>query len=199
MDINTVFRAIFATVFVSAFVISGYWRRKARRAGEAIARQEEGGAALFARAGLALLFFGSMLLTVLAPDLMRWAAVELSSWLRWLGAGMALACLPLLWWVFSNIGDNISETVLTKSNHQLVMSGPYRWVRHPLYSVALLMFFSLGLMAASWLVMLYSALGALIFRLVVIPKEEVRLIQAFGEEYRAYQSQTGAMVPRLSG
>ena len=198
MQEESIFRAIFVVVFVSAFAISGYFRREARQSGETISRRDEGGAALLMRMGLALLYFGSMVLTIIAPQVMSWASLELPSWLRWVGAGLALGCLPLLWWVFRSIGDNISETVLTKVDHQLVTLGPYRWVRHPLYSASLLMFFSLGLMAASWLIMLLAATGAVIFRLVVIPKEEGRLIQAFGEDYQAYRSQTGAMLPRLS-
>lgn len=198
MQVETLFRVIFVGVVAAAFVVSGYFRRKARRSGEAISRQAEGGVALFLRMGLALLFFGSIALHIIAPQAMEWATIELPTWLQWIGAGLAILCVPLLWWVFSSIGDNISETVLTKKDHQLVTRGPYRWVRHPLYAVALMMFFSLGIMAASWLIVLYSVLGAVVFRLVVIPKEEERLLQAFGEDYRTYQSHTGAMVPRLS-
>ena len=60
------------------------------------------------------------------------------------------------------------------------------------------MFFSLGLMTASWLIMLYALAGAVIFRLGVIPKEEEKLIQAFGEDYQGYRKRTGAIVPRLA-
>jgi len=53
-------------------------------------------------------------------------------------------------------------------------------------------------MAASWLITLYALIGAVIFRLGVIPKEEEKLIQAFGDDYQDYRGQTGAMVPKLS-
>ncbi len=118
--------------------------------------------------------------------------------LRAIGALIAVGSVPLLYWVFSSIGANISETVLTKRDHELVTGGPYRWVRHPLYAVSLLMFFSMGLMAASWLIMLYALAGVVIFRLIVIPKEEQRLIEAFGAEYSNYQSRTGALLPRVA-
>ena len=198
MNEETAFRVILVVVFVSALLISGSFRRKARQSGETISRKAEGGTALFLRMGAALIFFGSIVLYAVAPEAMSWASLEIPSWLRWLGAGIALSCLPLLWWVFNSIGNNISETVLTKKDHQLVMSGPYRWVRHPLYAVALLMFFSLGLMAASWLITVYALIGAVIFRLGVIPKEEEQLIQAFGDDYQDYRGQTGAMVPKFS-
>ena len=75
-------------------------------------------------------------------------------WIRWLGVGLGIISLPLLWWLFSSIGSNISETVLTKSEHKLVTSGPFRWVRHPLYSVSVLLFGSYGMIASNWWMML---------------------------------------------
>ena len=125
MNEETVFRVILAVVFVSALLISGSFRRKARQSGKTISRKAEGGTALFVRMRAALLFFGSIALYAVAPEAMSWASLEIPSWLRWLGAGIALSCRPLLWWVFNSIGNNISETVLTKKDHQLVMSGPY--------------------------------------------------------------------------
>jgi hypothetical protein len=44
--------------------------------------------------------------------------------------------VPAAWWVFSSIGRNVTETVLTKADHTLVTTGPYRWLRHPLYATA---------------------------------------------------------------
>ena len=56
--------------------------------------------------------------------------------------------VPIIYWVMSTIGKNISETFLTKGHHILVTHGPYRWVRHPLYSAATVVFVSLELEAS---------------------------------------------------
>ena len=107
-----------------------------------------------------------------------------------------MAVLPLgVLWVFTSIGSNISETVLTKANHQLVMHGPYRWVRHPLYAVALLALLLLGLMAANALLLLIWAGGVAVFRGIVIPREEAHLIARFGAVYERYRARTGALLP----
>ena len=108
-----------------------------------------------------------------------------------------MVSVVLIHWVFRSIGRNISETVLTKQDHELVTTGPYRWVRHPLYSSALLLIFSIGLMLGDWLLILFSVVGTIIFRFLVIPAEEERLIAAFGVEYERYISRTGALLPRL--
>jgi protein-S-isoprenylcysteine O-methyltransferase Ste14 len=197
MNTELLFRLLFLLIFLPTLTISSYYRRKARQTGETIARRAEGGLALALRMLGALPLLVMFLLTVFYPRWLTWATFSGPLWLRWLGVGIGLVCVPLVWWVFSNIRGNISETVLTKKAHQLVTSGPYRWVRHPLYAVALVEFFALGLLASNWVIMLYALLGVVIFRWVVIPKEEQNLLKAFGEQYAAYQQRTGALLPRI--
>jgi protein-S-isoprenylcysteine O-methyltransferase Ste14 len=59
------------------------------------------------------------------------------------------------------------------------------------------MLFSLGFVAANWFIPAYCILGLVVFRFLVIPVEEKQLLASFGDEYREYQRQTGALVPRL--
>jgi protein-S-isoprenylcysteine O-methyltransferase Ste14 len=96
-----------------------------------------------------------------------------------------------------SIGENISETILTKANHRLVTHGPYRWIRHPLYALALLELLCLAIIASSWYLLLLACTGLVVFRAVVIPREESNLIRAFGEPYEEYRRHTGALLPRL--
>jgi protein-S-isoprenylcysteine O-methyltransferase Ste14 len=191
------FRLIFMAVFVTSVSISAYYRRKAQESGETISRRAEGTLALTLRACGASVVLASFLLYAFIPQWMRWSALPLPGWVRWLGAGMGIACLPLLWWVFRSIGENISETVLIKKGHRLVTDGPYRWVRHPLYGLALLELLSLSLLASNWFMMLFCLIGTLVFRLAVIPAEERKLMEAFGEGYEDYRKRTGALVPRV--
>ena len=105
--------------------------------------------------------------------------------------------LPVLYWVVSTLGRNISETVLTKEDHSLVTQGPYRWVRHPLYSVATILFVSLGIVAANWFIIVMALVIIIGIALVVIPKEEAQLKSKFGDEYSEYMKGTGMLVPRV--
>jgi protein-S-isoprenylcysteine O-methyltransferase Ste14 len=146
---------------------------------------------------MALPLLASFLLYIFVPQWMRWSQVGLPLWVRILAAILGFGCLPFIWWVFTSIGKNISETVLTKKDHQLVTKGPYRWVRHPLYAGALTELLLLGLLASNWFMLALWALGVLAFRFIVIPKEEGNLIKVFGEAYREYQKRTGALIPRL--
>jgi len=198
MDIDQTFRLMMVAIFVISASISKYHRRKAKLSGEAISRRDEGRVAMLLRAAVALPLMLSFLAYMINPSWMAWSELVLPVWARWVGVGLGIACLPLLWTLFQSIGSNISETVLTKKNHRLVMTGPFRWIRHPLYTVAMLLFFSYGLMASNWWMMMFTALGLGLIEVLVIPKEEVELIAKFGDEYRDYQERVGKLLPRLS-
>ena len=198
MNDQPLFRWIFIAIFVIALFISGYFRRKARQSGEVIPRAREGRLILAGRILFAAPLYLSVFAYMLNPNWMAWSWVSLPTWLRWLAAVVGLATLPLIYWVFRSIGHNISETFLTKENHALVTHGPYRWVRHPLYSLATVAFVSLSLVAANWFILAMALLAILVLALVVIPREEARLILKFGQAYREYQQRTGRLVPRLS-
>lgn len=128
---------------------------------------------------------------------MDWASLELPHALRWLGLLLGLATVPAVHWVLSTLGRNVTETVLTKERHELVTEGPYRWVRHPLYTTGLALFLALGLMAGSWFVLLATAIAFVLFRLLVIPREEQALLARFGKQYQTYVQRTGRLVPRM--
>ena len=191
------FRVIFLFAFLASLVVSGYHRRRARQTTGAIPRRAEGRLALALRGAAGLTLFVSFVLYPFAPGRLAWATLRLPRWLRWAAASLAIAGLPLLWWMFASIGSNISETVLTKSDHRLVTAGPYKWIRHPLYAFSLLEFLSLALLASNWFLISLVLAGTAIFRFVVIPSEERNLVRAFGERYEEYRKGTGTLFPRM--
>jgi protein-S-isoprenylcysteine O-methyltransferase Ste14 len=182
-------------VLVGSLAVSGYYRARARRLGGVIERRREGGAALLARAAGGLAGMAAILAHALAPGAMAWASFPAPGWMRAAGAVLGLLVLPGTYWVFSSIGQNVSETVLP--DHALVQHGPYRWVRHPLYTTGALLLLALGLMLSSWLILALAIIAFAIFRWFVVPLEERQLEQTFGDRYRAYARGTGAMLPRL--
>lgn len=82
-------------------------------------------------------------------------------------------------------------------DHKLVTSGPYKWVRHPMYAITNVLVCLAFLITANWIVFLVSLAtytGTTVWRVTLGP-EEKQLLEKFGDEYREYQQHTGAMLP----
>lgn len=196
---ESIFRATAAALLLTAAAISGHHRHKAEAASrENISAVEEEGlptAVPLRLSGLALIL--SVVAYVLNPRRMAWSSVRLPAPVRWAGAVLGAATLPLSWWVFESLGKNITPTVATREQHELVTAGPFRWVRHPLYAIGTTFFASLSVVAANWFMGLAS-LSVLVMLLVRLPEEEERLLERFGGEYAEYMERTGRLLPRLS-
>jgi protein-S-isoprenylcysteine O-methyltransferase Ste14 len=138
----------------------------------------------------------SPLVYLINPGWMAWSKIGLPVSVRWLGVGIGVLCVMGIYWLFSSIGSGITPTSATRKQHTLVTSGPYRWVRHPLYTIGASLFIAFGMMADLWFI---AVLGVLTFILMAIrtPKEEANLIEKFGDEYREYMKRTGRFLPKL--
>ena len=190
------FRWIALGSVVGVMGISAFHRYRARQSGEVLKRRQEGPRMLLFRAIVALPLFASILTFLIEPRWMAWSALDLPAWLRWIGAALGVLAVPAAWWVFSSLGRNVSETVLTKADQVLVTTGPYRWIRHPLYTTAEMLLLGVGLMAANWFILLFVTLVVGLMWLVVVPLEEQALVARFGEAYRDYMGRTGRLLPR---
>jgi protein-S-isoprenylcysteine O-methyltransferase Ste14 len=197
MSDESVFRIVVIINIALTVPIGLYHRIKSQATGEKLARREEG---VFIMIGLrlcGLLAWISLAAYLINPASMAWSSVALPTWLRWIGAFLGLfAGPPLLFWTFRSLGKNLTDTVVTRQEHTLVTHGPYRWVRHPFYDVVLLWVLSLSLLTANWLLAL---LGLSAFAMLVVRAriEEEKLIERFGDEYRAYTGRTGRFFPRV--
>lgn len=194
--VELIFRSIFVAVLVLSLSISAYFRRRARSHGDTISRQEESAALKAGRLLIGLPLYASLVAYAISPRLMAWSEVPLPTWLRWVGAGMGIAVLPTIYWVLSSLGSNVSETILTKRYHKLVTHGPYRWVRHPLYTVGVGLIASLSLLAANWFMALMVVVVVALLP-ALAHKEENHLIEKFGDEYIRYKNSTGRFLPLL--
>ncbi|HUI84996.1 MAG TPA: isoprenylcysteine carboxylmethyltransferase family protein [Candidatus Binatia bacterium] len=112
------------------------------------------------------------------------------------GIAITAAGLALAVWARAYLGANWSGAVTVKVGHELVRSGPYRWVRHPIYSGMILAMLGTALerrqMRGAIAVLLLYAGFKLKSRI-----EERTMISTFGPEYDDYSRSTGAIVPKL--
>ena len=188
---ENIFRILAAIILFTSMSISFYFRRKADRdSGEKISRKVDGSVLMTVIKVGGLVLWLSPLVYLLNPFWMAWSKIGLPDWVRWLGVGIGIVCTILIYWLFSSIGSGITPTSATRKQHTLVTSGPYHWVRHPLYTVGSSMFISFGMMADNWFI---AALGVFAFIAMAFrtPKEEANLIEKFGDEYREYMKHIG--------
>jgi protein-S-isoprenylcysteine O-methyltransferase len=161
-----------------------------KRSGKAAADADRGSLALIwvvISAGMAAAF-------ILANALRQFA---LEPPALWRGAGVALfaAGILLRWYAIVTLGRFFTVNVAIASDHRIVEAGPYRRVRHPSYTGALLAFLGLGLCIDNG-----ASLAALMVPVSVVfwwrmRIEEAALLETFGGRYRDYMRRTRRLIP----
>jgi protein-S-isoprenylcysteine O-methyltransferase Ste14 len=100
-------------------------------------------------------------------------------------------------WARLTLGSNWSGTVTIKAGHQLIRRGPYRWIRHPIYTGMLAALLATAITQGSW-----SGLAGFAFVLLALyrkaRREESFLAQEFGEGFVEHRQHTGMFLPRFS-
>jgi protein-S-isoprenylcysteine O-methyltransferase Ste14 len=189
------YRMMVLAVFVFLVPIALYYRLKSFT-GERLSRRDEG---LLILVGLRLAGLAVMvgaLAFVINPVGMKWAAVKLPDWSRWIGLPLGLAAVAWSFWMLRTLGPNLTDTVNVRAKATLVTGGPYRWVRHPMYLGVAFLMLAISLITANAFVALAgSAVEALL--LLRTRTEEAKLVQRFGDAYREYARRTGRFVPRF--
>jgi protein-S-isoprenylcysteine O-methyltransferase Ste14 len=196
MDDDQTFRIVLIIAGLTVLPVMAYFRLRSQATGEKLDRWQEGRFILFTLRPVGVAFMLGLLAYMIDPSWMAWSSVRLPAWLRWTGTGLAVAAAGLLIWTLRNLGPNLTDTVVTRREHTLVTTGPYRWVRHPFYDAVGLAILASSLIAANWFLLMTGGL-AFILMIVRTTTEEKHLLARFGHAYRAYLERTGRFVPRI--
>ncbi len=128
-----------------------------------------------------------------------WLGIRLlprsTAWL-WVGTALVAAGLGFAVAARAYLGRNWSGTVTLKQGHELIRTGPYRLVRHPIYTGMLLAFVGTALARGDvrGLVALALVTASFLFKLRV---EERFMAEEFPQEYPGYKARTPALIPGL--
>lgn len=143
------------------------------------------------------LLVGAYLLAAPAPlAALNGRFVPLAIWPAALGAALTFAGFAFSIWARFTIAANWSSDVQLKRDHELIVEGPYRWVRHPIYTGVLLMFAGTALAVGEWRAVLAVALAAGAFWRKLRLEEAVMRGQ-FGDAYARYAARVPALIPFL--
>jgi protein-S-isoprenylcysteine O-methyltransferase len=116
-------------------------------------------------------------------------------WINGLGAAVLLVGLAIRWYAIFYLGRFFTVNVAIAADHRLIDGGPYRRVRHPSYTGALLAFLGLGICMQNWASLLILMGGVLIAFGYRMHVEERALTEAFGDRYRQYMQRTARLIP----
>ena len=117
-------------------------------------------------------------------------------WPFWLGAAVTIVGLLFAVWAREHLGRNWSRSVTIKQDHELIATGPYAVVRHPIYTGILTGFLGMAIAIS-------QVRGLIVFVLIFLAlwlklrMEEQWMRSQFGETYATYAHQTAALVPYL--
>ena len=128
------------------------------------------------------------------PLRLRFLPVE--DWIVWSGIALTSLGVALAIWARYSIGQYWSARVTLKEGHRVIRSGPYAWVRHPIYTGMLLAAMGTALVIGEWRgVLAVVVMWAAHYRKAL--REEALLTRELGEEYVSYRRSTGFLFPRL--
>jgi len=186
-----VYRLFFPVVWI-AFL--GYWQIKA--VGTKTTERLEPAASRILRA-LTFMIVVVLLLTTLIPiPWLYFALWPQGFWSFWLGAAVTVAGLLFAVWARVHLGKNWSQSVTIKQDHELITTGPYAVVRHPIYTGMLTGFLGSAI-AISQVRGLVGFVLVFVVLWLKLRMEEQWMRSQFGETYAAYAHHTAALVPYL--
>jgi protein-S-isoprenylcysteine O-methyltransferase Ste14 len=122
--------------------------------------------------------------------------IHLPGWLRWLGFGVGVVGVLFWTWTQVVLDTQWSAQLQLSKDHQLITSGPYARIRHPLYTSMIGWCLAVSLLTANWIFIGIStlAIAGVILR---VPREEQMMVEKFGDRYREYLTHTGRFFPKL--
>ncbi|MBZ5618161.1 MAG: isoprenylcysteine carboxylmethyltransferase family protein [Acidobacteriia bacterium] len=125
---------------------------------------------------------------------LRWRFVPDSDTIGWTGFALTAAGAALAIWARLYIGRNWSGTVTLKQDHELVRSGPYSVVRHPIYSGLSLAFLGTALAVGEVRCLIAFVLLVFEFKRKSVLEERF-MIEEFGSQYVQYRREVKALIP----
>jgi protein-S-isoprenylcysteine O-methyltransferase Ste14 len=187
------FKIGFFSLLIIYFVITSYYaKRYGRNEKEAIRKQT--------RKNLPLIFVGiSLLLTPLLylMGLVDFASFQLLDWQRIIGGACTLVGIAYFHWTHNTLGKNWSATLEVLKDHELIMSGPYKYIRHPMYASVYLIYVGFLILTANWLVGVLLLAPFTLLYISRVRSEEQMMLEKFGEKYQEYMKKSGRLFPKF--
>jgi protein-S-isoprenylcysteine O-methyltransferase Ste14 len=188
------FRVTVGIFWLANFIIRIVFQKKAMGA-EVTLKTHEKHAVFFFRL---FAFCYVLLLAYIFSSVLDGARFDLSPGIRWIvGVGFLLAYMILFTWTHMALGRNWSGLLEIHTDHHLIVSGPFKYIRHPMYASFILSGIGFLLLTANWLAGgLYLTVAVAMYLDRVEPEEQMMKVH-FGADYIDYIKKTGRIFPRF--
>ena len=133
---------------------------------------------------------------IINPDWMNWSRVGLPLDVRWSGVILGIQSDVPGVLDLQQPGGKCHSNGRHTGESTPATSGPYRWIRHPLYVMGLFAYMGFALLSENWFIAILSVVVFVILAMRT-GKEETRLIETFGDAYRQYIQRTGKFIPKF--
>ena len=194
---ETIFRFILPLLILAFVAHRGYYVKKLSRPEDGTLKKREEGVASKLAGLLGMIGFIGMIIFVINPGWLAWANLPLPVGVRWTGVFSALTGFALLQWAQKALGKSWSDTPRMLKEQILITSGPYRTIRHPIYTAFILILGSILFISSNWLLGLCWLGMTMIEVISRIGFEETLMIEFFGDQYREYMQKTGRLLPKI--
>jgi protein-S-isoprenylcysteine O-methyltransferase Ste14 len=194
MDSEVVFKIVLIATYSVFSIIRIEYYRLAKKAGHRTITRESKGYSLL----LSLLIcyeVATFFIYTFSSQWLAWATVTLPIWLRWSGVALAVIALLFFIWIHRSLGSNFSAFLQMKDKQTLVSFGPYRWIRHPMYTAFFILHIAAFLLTSNWFIGVTWTFGLTTIIALRIQREESMLIERFGDHYRSYMENTSRFIP----
>src|SRR5271166_2510094 len=180
---------LFAAMWISYLV---YWQAMSTKV--KVTERQEGAASRLTRVVLLVCAMALLALPRVPLPMLNERFLPQSEWCFWSGAAITAGGLLFSVWARRHLGKNWSQEVTLKEGHELITTGPYALVRHPIYTGFLLGFLGCAVARGEWrgLVAVALVFVALWRKLRL---EEKWMRAQFGESYDTYSRRVAALVP----
>lgn len=183
------YTSIYAAMWLGYF---GYWA--ALSSDQKHAEQQEASASRFVRLVALLVAIALLALPSVPVPGLDTPFLPSEMWVFWLGSAVTAAGLLFSIWGRRHLGSNWSQAVTLKEDHELITSGPYAWVRHPIYAGLLLALAGAAIVRGEW----RGILAVLLVFVILWRKlklEEQWMRARFGSSYEKYSRRVAMLIP----
>lgn len=193
MTENELLHFLFSICFLFFLFERDYFQSKAMRTSGELAKYKAKKSSMLLLIIAQIWVLGSFIF-ILNPLFLDWLAFPFPLGIRWIGVILSVLGICVEFSTQLYLGRNYSTLLHIHEEQSLITTGPYRYVRHPMYTALITIGIGMVFLSTNWYFGL-PFIATIVVIILRIKKEEEVMIEIFGEDYIQYQKRTKRFIP----